>query len=140
MSLRFRFTMVFTLRQPQIATIGTTLRPELVGRYLEHLRGSFCEALASLPDDALREQVIETLGRARALGVDAPADDIRFLNLAVTFGWHFDREFPWVGPMMRDPAVLRGSERLRRVKARFVRHLAVVEQNLEARRAFDPAR
>lgn len=130
--------MAFRLRREQVRAIELELHPEQLEVYTEHLRTSFADRLGALPDDELDRNVETVLLRARELGVNHPADDLRFLNLAACFGWTFDREVPWVEPMLRDTTISTPSERLRRVKARFVRQLQLEVRNAEVRRAFGP--
>ncbi|MCA9652399.1 MAG: hypothetical protein H6712_18870 [Myxococcales bacterium] len=130
--------MPLRLRREQVRAIELELHPEQRPAYLAHLRRSFPERLRTLSDDELRERMEALLQRARGLGLHRPADDLRLLNLAVCFGWSLDRDVPWVEPMLRDASVSSSSERLRRVKARFVRQLQLQARNAEARRAFGP--
>lgn len=130
--------MPLRLRREQLRAIELELHPEQVPAYLGHLRRAFPDRLRELGDDALRERVEALLLRARALGVHQPPDDLRLLNLAACFGWSFDRDVPWVEPMLRDAAISTVSERLRRVKARFVRQLQLQARNAEVRRTFGP--
>ncbi|MCH9681628.1 MAG: hypothetical protein K0V04_09355 [Deltaproteobacteria bacterium] len=121
----------------QVAKISDALRPELIDRYVKHLRQAFGPGLAELDDGVLRPRVEQTVLRAHGLGLRAPLDELRFLNLAASFGWQFDQDTPWVGPMLRDGSIPEPSERLRRVKARFVRQLQLAQHNFQVRQGAD---
>ena len=66
-----------------------------------------------------------------------PVSSVVNVDQMLSLGSFKDQLMP-VEPMLRDASVSSSSERLRRVKARFVRQLQLQARNAEARRAFGP--
>ncbi len=122
------------IRKVQMQALQGSMVDDLAEDMKDHLREHFAEEIADLDDDALHAQVETSLTRAKEHGLTARLDCQRYFSLAAAFGWDFDQE-SWVSHCLSDEAEP-PSDRLRRVKARYLRQLRAEVQNEQARAAF----
>jgi hypothetical protein len=102
------------IREAQVAALATIVEDTFVEQMMAHLEETFPEVTGPLSREELREQVENTLARARSYGIDNDADDCRFLSLAAAYGWDFDT-WPgnaWMRPMLGPSSPGQGLEAL----------------------------
>ena len=93
---------MLTIRSDQMSVFERGSWRQLSRDAARHLRVFFpleCEALG---ETALASNVDSAIRRARQYGIGLTSDILRYLNLAVVFGWHFDRELAWAGEILTD--------------------------------------
>jgi hypothetical protein len=114
---------MLTLRTDQVAALHrqAELRAFVI-EMIDHLRRHQGPEVAALDDGELGEHIEACVLRAGAYELSSRRDCARFVSLGAGLGWSFDRERPWVGQWLADPA-LGPTERLEQVYRRCVREL-----------------
>jgi hypothetical protein len=107
--------IVFT--RAQMALFAAEQRARFVARMCAYLRDQFQDELWALTSQELQRRVEAALARADELGLHTERDCCRYLNLAVLYGWDFERReaTAFMGAMLRDPAVGSPGRRLQRL-------------------------
>lgn len=123
------------IRDTQFEVLRDEREQKRVGELAAHLCAHFPDAVKDLSEEALRQKVRQGQARAREYGLSSSTDQARFLGLAATFGWEFDREETWVAEVLSDTTFEPG-ERLRRVASRYQRRLETAARNASARESF----
>lgn len=96
---------MLTIRADQVHTLSCDeAYQRFVLEMLDHLRACFAPELAGSDDLVLAEEIQTCLQRARAYGLTSRRDCARFLGLAASLGWSFDRERPWVQQLLSNQA------------------------------------
>lgn len=105
-----------------------------------HCRTYYPDAVSHLSDTALIEQLQHCQQRAQAYGLTSRRDLYRFVNLALSFGWEFDRDakLPWMRQYLTDPRVDSPALRLELLVQYAIHRLQVEETNRAQRQAFAP--
>lgn len=122
------------LRNAQIAALKRRQRAAFVVEMQVHLRKHFPARLSELGSRELSEHVENALDDAGRYGLTTCRDLARYLNLAVEYGWDFDRKAgqAWMRRILSDPAVSDPSVRLQRLVSACIRRraLARIDQEL----------
>lgn len=106
-----------------------------------HCRTYYPEVVSLLTDAALINQLHSCHSRAQGYGLTSRRDLYRFVNLALSFGWEFDRDanLPWMRQYLTDPRVDSPAQRLELLVKYAIHRLEVEETNRALRQAFAPA-
>lgn len=106
-----------------------------------HCRSYYPDAVSHLTHTALLAQLHTCHSRAQGYGLNSRRDLYRFVNLALSFGWEFDRDanLPWVRQYLTDPRVDSPAQRLELLVKYAIRRLEIEESNRALRQKFAPA-
>lgn len=106
-----------------------------------HCRTFYPDAVCQLTNEALINQLHSCHSRAQGYGLTSRRDLYRFVNLALSFGWEFDRDtnLPWMRQYLTDPRVDSPAQRLELLVKYAIHRLEVEETNRALRQAFAPA-
>ena len=91
------------IRDEQLLALRGVREKEYERRLAAHLRKYFSETCADLGERGLRDAVRYGIKRAKAYGIQAERDVVKYLNLMFVFGRDFDTDprFPWAASMLR---------------------------------------
>ena len=119
------------LRREQWESLRAAQRKRFIDKMCLHLRRHFGEELASMEEAALRTHVSEAIDKAADYELTTEQDCCRYLNLAATYGWGFDKEpdNAWMKNYLTDPEVSNPSQRLSLLIDECLHRMAVEENN-----------
>lgn len=106
-----------------------------------HCRTFYPDTVCQLTDETLINQLHSCHSRAQGYGLTSRRDLYRFVNLALSFGWEFDRDanLPWMRQYLTDPRVDSPAQRLELLVKYAIHRLEIEETNRALRQAFAPA-
>jgi len=130
---------LLTVRAAQLRALESELHRERLEGLCRHLRAHFPDALAATDQTALIAGVESAVKRARRYELTSLRDVARYLNLAVVYGWDFDRqaEHAWMRELLEDRGVTNPSSRLSLLVDRCIRRRGVEAENRRLRQSFD---
>ncbi len=119
--------IVFT--QAQMAAFAATQRTRFVERLCASLRDRFQDELWALADQELLRRVEAALVRAGELGLHTERDCCRYLNLAVLYGWDFERREAnaFMRAILEDRSVDNPGRRLQRLVEECLHREAIAQ-------------
>lgn len=105
-----------------------------------HCRTYYPDAVCHLTDESLINQLHSCHSRAQSYGLTSRRDLYRFVNLALSFGWEFDRDanLPWMCQYLTDPRVDSPAQRLELLVKYAIHRLEIEESNRALRQEFAP--
>ena len=126
---------MLSIRSAQIATLGAVREDSLVTDMTVRLLRQFPGIEPRGGDKRLKETVGSTLDLGRGYGLESRAALWRFLSLAATFGWDFDRlpHLAWMREMLTDADVSTPDERVRLLVDECLHRERVEEHNRRLR-------
>jgi hypothetical protein len=129
---------MLTIRSAQMQVLSAQQRRQFVESMCAFLHNQFKEELEGMSQSSLHLQVSDAIDRARGYGLRSHRDCCRFLNLAVIYGWEFDRlpENAWMQECLTDPNVGDPSQRIQRLVSQCVYRMEVEESNRKIREGF----
>ena len=86
---------MLTIRPEQMLVFEREGWRRLASQAVDHLRTYFPEQCAALGESDLLAKIDAGIRHARAHGLETTCDFLRYLNLAIVFGWDFDRRCSW---------------------------------------------
>jgi hypothetical protein len=130
---------MLTIRHSQIAHFSSEKRRQFIVAMCRYLREQFHDELWAVDAATLQRQVDTTIHRARNYGLSTERDCCRYLNLAVTYGWDFDRQpqYDWMRKILIDTQVTTPSQRLHKLVDQCIYRSEVEECNRRLRLQFD---
>ena len=91
---------MLTVRRDQMKVFEEESWRRLARRAERHLREYFPARCAALEPPELLARIDSAIGRGRTYDLDLSSDFLRFLNLAIVFGWDFDQRAPWAAEVL----------------------------------------
>ncbi len=119
--------IVFT--RAQMAAFAAAQRTRFVDRMCAWLRDQFRDELWALADQELQRRVEAALVRADELGLRTERDCCRYLNLAVLYGWDFERREAnaFMRAILEDRSVDNPGRRLQRLVEECLQREAIAQ-------------
>ena len=113
------------IRKDQLDALGAAQVAEFERRAAVHLRTFFPDACHVLDDAALREVIRHGIVRAASYGVEGEREVTLYLDVMMTIGHDFDRDFtlPWAYAILVDPELPEPERRMRRLFRTVVEHV-----------------
>lgn len=129
------------LSPAQIQAIAAAQTQTAFDQLAAHCRTYYPSVVSHLTQEALLAQLHTCHSRAQGYGFNSRRDLYRFVNLALSFGWEFDRDanLPWMRQYLTDPRVDSPAQRLELLVKYAIHRLEVEESNRALRQAFAPA-
>lgn len=108
---------MFVIRKSQLDLFSSHLAQKRIDNFKAYLRSQFFAALWPVDEDQLDMHVKEALSDAAQFGLVLDVDCLRYLNLAILYGWDFYRrpELKWTHTMLMDDQAGTPSQRLHRL-------------------------
>ena len=94
---------MLTIRRAQLASADQAAEEDFARRAVAHLGEFFPEKLAQAGEARALEFVRRILLRAREYDIVSEQDVCLFLDVAVVFGWNFDRSCTWARRILTEP-------------------------------------
>lgn len=106
-----------------------------------HCRTYYPNTVSQLTQEALLAHLHICHSRAQHYGLTSRRDLYRFVNLALSFGWEFDRDanLPWVRQYLSDTRLNSPAQRLELLVKYAIHRLEIEESNRALRQQFAPA-
>jgi hypothetical protein len=131
---------MLTIRNTQLQRLGQSQRAQFVDAMLVHLYNYFPGVAWLLTPAELRAKVHVTIDRAALYQLTSQQQVCRFINLAATYGWEFDRdpELSWMRSTLIESSLSKAGERLDRLiqiclhRQRIEKQNSVVHQALSS--------
>ena len=121
------------IRNVQLDALSTLTRDQFIVDMAGHLCEHFPSVTCELTADELRRQVRRLIARAAGYGLVSRQQVCRYMNLAATYGWEFDRdqELRWMRDILTDSSVSQAADRLNLLIQTCV-HIQRIEESNQA--------
>lgn len=125
----------------QMAVFANARRTQFVVLMCDRLREQFPTDLWGVEQNTLHSNIAAALLSANRYGLHSERDCCRYLNLAVLYGWEFDRldGNAWMRSCLTDMQISTPSQRLNRLVDQCLHRSEVAEHNRNLRVAMSLA-
>lgn len=122
---------MLTIRDAQLHILALPAREQYIDAMLGHLYRYFPAMAWSLTLDELRHQVNRLIEHAATYRLHSQQQVCRFINLAATYGWEFDRDsgLRWMHRILADASSGEPSDRLDRLLETCLHRQRIEEHN-----------
>ena len=123
------------ISQAQMDALSQQAREQFITNMVNHLRTYFPAMAWLLTSDELRSQVTTCIERAAYYQLTTQQQVCRFLNVAATYGWEFDRDSDllWMQKILTDKTLMQPGERLDHLIQTCLHRQGIEEHNLALR-------
>lgn len=123
------------ISQAQLDALSQQAREQFITNMVNHLRTYFPAMAWLLTTDELRSEVTTCIERAAHYQLSTQQQVCRFLNVAATYGWEFDRDpdLFWMQKILTDKTLMQPGERLDHLVQTCLHRQGIEEHNLALR-------
>lgn len=123
------------ISQAQMDALSQQARAQFIANMVNHLRNYFPAMAWLLTPDELRSQINTCIERAAHYQLTTQQQVCRFLNVAASYGWEFDRDpdLLWMQKILTDKTLMQPGERLDHLVQTCLHRQGIEEHNLALR-------